>query len=159
MPTTCWGTRDRWGYLPKPSIKNYELWLDWQAHQLHTPLVGGADHHTRSRRSKELSLEDLHLFQHPSGPMWGPPKPGLHHAPCSQVPYEGYIPAQWPILPTCPVEAPTIDPGLCSGAAILGRGSQPPGTWWSLPFGNECSWIKVAHGKVHLASRMSSSKI
>ena len=37
MPLTCWGTGDRWGYLPEPSIKNYELWLDWQAHQLDTP--------------------------------------------------------------------------------------------------------------------------
>ena len=34
---TCWGTRDRWGYPPEPFIKNYELWLDWLAHQLDTP--------------------------------------------------------------------------------------------------------------------------
>ena len=31
------GTRGRWGYQPQPSIKNYELWLEWQAHQLDTP--------------------------------------------------------------------------------------------------------------------------
>ena len=34
---TCWGTGDRQGYLPEPSIKNYELWLGWQACQLDTP--------------------------------------------------------------------------------------------------------------------------
>ena len=37
MPMTDWGTRGRWGYPPEPSIKNYELWLDWWAHQLDTP--------------------------------------------------------------------------------------------------------------------------
>ena len=25
------------GYLPEPSIRNYEIWLDWWAHQLDTP--------------------------------------------------------------------------------------------------------------------------
>ena len=34
---TCQGTIDRPGYPPEPSIKNYELWLGWQAHQLYTP--------------------------------------------------------------------------------------------------------------------------
>ena len=28
MPPTCWGTRDRQGHLPEPSIRNYKLWLD-----------------------------------------------------------------------------------------------------------------------------------
>ena len=37
MPMTSQDTRDRWGFLPEPSIKNYELWLEWQAHQLDTP--------------------------------------------------------------------------------------------------------------------------
>ena len=28
----------RWeGYLPEPSIRNIEVWLDWQAHQLDMP--------------------------------------------------------------------------------------------------------------------------
>ena len=30
-------TQSRWGYPLEPSIKNYELWLEWQAHQLDTP--------------------------------------------------------------------------------------------------------------------------
>ena len=33
---TGWDTRGRQGYLPEPSINNYELWLDWQACQLDT---------------------------------------------------------------------------------------------------------------------------
>ena len=34
---TCWGTGDRLGLLPEPLIKNYKLWLGWQACQLDTP--------------------------------------------------------------------------------------------------------------------------
>ena len=30
-------TGDRMGYPPELLIKNYEMWLDWQAHQLDTP--------------------------------------------------------------------------------------------------------------------------
>ena len=52
----------------------------------YTPLVGGADHHTRGRRYKEVGPEDLCTFQHPSSHMWGPQKPGLHCTPCTQVP-------------------------------------------------------------------------
>ena len=37
MPMTSRGTRGRWGDPPEPWIKNYELWLDWWAHQLDTP--------------------------------------------------------------------------------------------------------------------------
>ena len=37
MPPTCWGTRDRQGHPLEPSIKNYELWPDWQACQLDMP--------------------------------------------------------------------------------------------------------------------------
>ena len=37
MPTTYPDLRNRMGYLPEPSIKNYEIWLDWQACQLDTP--------------------------------------------------------------------------------------------------------------------------
>ena len=35
-PTTCWGTGDRWGYLPELSIENYKLWLGLQACRLDT---------------------------------------------------------------------------------------------------------------------------
>ena len=31
------GTGNRMGYPPEPLIKNYEIWLDWQACQLDTP--------------------------------------------------------------------------------------------------------------------------
>ena len=34
---SCWDTGDRQGYLLEPLIKNYKLWLDWQACQLDTP--------------------------------------------------------------------------------------------------------------------------
>ena len=34
---TGWGTRGRWGHPPEPSIKNYDLWLEWQACQLDIP--------------------------------------------------------------------------------------------------------------------------
>ena len=37
MPATYPGIENRMGYLPEPSIKNYEVWLNWQAHQLDTP--------------------------------------------------------------------------------------------------------------------------
>ena len=37
MPMTGCGTRGRWGCLSEPSIKNYELWLEWWACQLDTP--------------------------------------------------------------------------------------------------------------------------
>ena len=33
---TCRDNRQRWGHPPEPLIKNYEMWLDWQAHQLDT---------------------------------------------------------------------------------------------------------------------------
>ena len=36
MPTTGWGMRGRWDYLPELLIKNYNLWLRWWAHQLDT---------------------------------------------------------------------------------------------------------------------------
>ena len=36
-PTPIWGTGDRWGLLPEPSIKNYEVWLEWQACQVNIP--------------------------------------------------------------------------------------------------------------------------
>ena len=36
-PTTMWGTRDRQGSPPQPSINNYELWLEWQACQVDMP--------------------------------------------------------------------------------------------------------------------------
>ena len=149
MPTTCWGTRDRWNYPPEPSIKNYESVARLAGLPVrHTPLVGRANCHTRSRRFEEVSPEDLHLFWHPGGQMWGPPKPGLHCAPCSQMPYRGRflpddpsyqdVPYYWP-LPMLP----------CLGTAIFGRGSQSAGIQWSLPFGDECSRIDAAHGEVH----------
>ena len=37
MPTTYLDIGNRMGYLLEPSIKNYEMWLDWQACQLDTP--------------------------------------------------------------------------------------------------------------------------
>ena len=37
MPTTYMDIGNRMGYLPEPSIRNYEIWLDWQACQLDTP--------------------------------------------------------------------------------------------------------------------------
>ena len=37
MPTTDQGTRDRQSFLPEPSIRNYEKWLEWWACQLDTP--------------------------------------------------------------------------------------------------------------------------
>ena len=37
MPTTYPDIENRMGYPPEPSIKNYEMWLDWQVHQLDTP--------------------------------------------------------------------------------------------------------------------------
>ena len=37
MPMTSKGMRGRQGYLPEPLIKNHDLWLGWQAHQLDTP--------------------------------------------------------------------------------------------------------------------------
>ena len=37
MPTTSQGTRDRWDFLLEPSIRDYEQWLECQAHQLDTP--------------------------------------------------------------------------------------------------------------------------
>ena len=36
-PTTMWDTRDRQGLLLKPSINNYDMWLEWWPHQLDTP--------------------------------------------------------------------------------------------------------------------------
>ena len=36
IPTAYPDIRSRMGYLPEPSIKNYKMWLDWQAHQLDT---------------------------------------------------------------------------------------------------------------------------
>ena len=36
MPMTSWGTRDRQGFPPEPSIKDFEQWLEWQACQLDT---------------------------------------------------------------------------------------------------------------------------
>ena len=36
MPTTYLDIGIRMGYLPEPSIRNYEIWLDWWAHQLDT---------------------------------------------------------------------------------------------------------------------------
>ena len=36
-PTTRQGTGDRQGSMLEPSIDNYEMWLEWQAHQLDTP--------------------------------------------------------------------------------------------------------------------------
>ena len=37
MPMSGQGTRGRQGYLLEPSLKNYELWLEWWACQLDTP--------------------------------------------------------------------------------------------------------------------------
>ena len=37
MPMTVWGARDRQSSPPEQSINNYEMWLEWQAHQLDTP--------------------------------------------------------------------------------------------------------------------------
>ena len=37
MPMTGWGTSDRQDCLLEPSIKNYELWMEWWIHQLDTP--------------------------------------------------------------------------------------------------------------------------
>ena len=37
IPETHPDIGNRMGYPPEPSIKNYEIWLDWQAHQLDTP--------------------------------------------------------------------------------------------------------------------------
>ena len=37
MPTTGQGTRDRWSFLPEPSIRDYHKWLEWWACQLDTP--------------------------------------------------------------------------------------------------------------------------
>ena len=37
IPTVYPDIGSRMGYLSEPSIKNYKMWLDWQAHQLDTP--------------------------------------------------------------------------------------------------------------------------
>ena len=37
MPTTYPDIVNRMGYPPEPSIRNYKIWLDWQACQLDTP--------------------------------------------------------------------------------------------------------------------------
>ena len=37
IPTAYPDIGSRMGYLPEPSIRNYEMWLDWQSHQLDTP--------------------------------------------------------------------------------------------------------------------------
>ena len=37
MPTTYPDIRNRMGYLPESSIRNYEMWLNWWASQLDTP--------------------------------------------------------------------------------------------------------------------------
>ena len=36
-PTPMQGARDRQGSLPEPSINNYEVWLEWWAHQVDMP--------------------------------------------------------------------------------------------------------------------------
>ena len=36
-PPTSWSTGGGRSYLPELSIKNYDLWLEWQAHQLDMP--------------------------------------------------------------------------------------------------------------------------
>ena len=115
----------------------------------HTTLVGRTNCHTLGRRSMEVSLEDPCFLLDPGGQMWGPPKPRLHHASCSQMSYQGYIPPQWPFLPGCPVAAPTTDLGLCSSTVILGGESQTTNTQWLSPFSDECSGIKVAGGGAH----------
>ena len=43
MPMTDQGMRDRWDYLTEPLIKNYDMWLGWQAHQLDTPHWWGGE--------------------------------------------------------------------------------------------------------------------
>ena len=83
---TSQSTRDRWGYPPELLIKNYELWLEWLAHQLDMPywwekltaIPEVGDIKSWPGRSPHLS--------HPSGLMWGPQEPGLHCTPCNQVP-------------------------------------------------------------------------
>ena len=37
MPVAYSNIRGGRGYLPEPSIRNVEVWLDWQAHQMDTP--------------------------------------------------------------------------------------------------------------------------
>ena len=39
-PTTGRGAGHGWSMLPKPSIENYEKWLEWQVWQLDTPTGG-----------------------------------------------------------------------------------------------------------------------
>ena len=36
-PSPIWGARDRWGSPPELLIYNYEMWLEWQAHQMDMP--------------------------------------------------------------------------------------------------------------------------
>ena len=86
----------------------------------YTPLVGGADHHTRSRRYKEVGPEDPHIFWCSNSAIQGPQKP-LHPSAL-----KGYVSHRWPILPRHLAEVPTDDPGLCTGTSILGGGSQSP---------------------------------
>ena len=37
VPMPMWGAGDRWDSPPEPSINNYEIWLEWQAHRVNTP--------------------------------------------------------------------------------------------------------------------------
>ena len=146
MPLTCWGTR--WVYPPEPLIKNYELWLDWQAHQLDTPhwweeLTTIPEAGDQKKLAWKICTSfDILVVRCQA--LWNQDytRPLLPNA----LPGVGSSPVT--ILTKMSDEALTADPGLHSGTAILGRGSQSTNIWWSLPFGTEFGGIEAACGEV-----------
>ena len=69
------GTRDRCGSLPEPLINNYEMWLEWQVHQLDTPTDERVDCHTECRWSWKVGSENVCLLWSSTNQMWDPQEP------------------------------------------------------------------------------------
>ena len=108
-------------YPPEPSIRNIEVWLDWQAHQLecHTggwnslPFLMWRPQRDYPRKSTPLSWSqqlDVRLS-----------RPRVHCTPYPQMSHQEYVSPWWSVLSGCLTAALDADCGLCPGATVLGR--------------------------------------
>ena len=97
--------------------------------------------------------KNLHFLWGSTSQMQDPQGPQrVYCAPCTKMCPEEYVPVRCCLLPALSklsVETTMEDPGVCTGPSILGREGWSAHAWWTLPFGDVHTWIKVVYEKIH----------
>ena len=138
----------------EPSNNNYKLCLEWQACQVDTPnlwkdsvtIPKAGDPERLAWKNPCFLWGSTSQMQDPKG-LWR-----VYCTPCAKMHPEEYVPVGCYLLPALSilsVETTMEEPGICTGPSVLGRGGWSASAWWTLPFSDVHTQIKVAYEKIH----------